>query len=60
MCSLTISMPALTVFESNYTRKKQVRLFVRINNRIDFKNNELCNRLFRDVVSLPGTENSVP
>ena len=27
MRSLTISMPALTVFESNYTRKKQVRLF---------------------------------
>ena len=53
-------MPALTVFESNYTRKKQVRLFAHINNRIDFKNNELCNRLFRDVVSLPGTENSVP
>ena len=37
MCSLTISMPALTVFESNKIRKKQVRLFARINNRIDFK-----------------------
>ena len=37
MRSLTISMPALTVFESNYTRKKQVRLFARINNRIDLK-----------------------
>ena len=35
MRSLTISMPAL--FESNYTRKKQVRLFGRINNRIDLK-----------------------
>ena len=37
MCSLTISMPALTVFESNNTRKKQVRLFARINNQIDLK-----------------------
>ena len=37
MRSLTISMPALTVFESNYARKKQVRLFARINNRIDLK-----------------------
>ena len=37
MRSLTISMPALTVFESNCTRKKQVRLFARINNRIDLK-----------------------
>ena len=37
MRSLTISMPALTVFESNYTRKKQVRLFAHINNRIDLK-----------------------
>ena len=37
MRSLTISMPTLTVFESNYTRKKQVRLFARINNRIDLK-----------------------
>ena len=36
MCSLTISMPALTVFEST-TRKKQVRLVARINNRIDLK-----------------------
>ena len=37
MRSLTISMPALTVFESNYTSKKQARLFARINNRIDLK-----------------------
>ena len=37
MRSLTISMPALTVFESNNTRKKQVRLFAHINNRIDLK-----------------------
>ena len=37
MRSLTISMPALTVFESNHTRKKQVRLVARINNRIDLK-----------------------
>ena len=37
MHSLTISMPALTIFESNNTRKKQVRLFARINNRINLK-----------------------
>ena len=37
MRSLTISMPALTVFESNCTRKKQVRLVASINNRIDLK-----------------------
>ena len=37
MRSLTISMPDLTVFESNNTRKNQVRLFAHINNRIDFK-----------------------
>ena len=37
MRSPTISMPALTISESNNSRKKQVRLFARINNRIDLK-----------------------
>ena len=37
MRSLAISMPALTVSESNNTRKKQVWLFACINNRIDLK-----------------------
>ena len=37
MGNLIISMPALTVSESNNTRKKQVRLFAHKNNRIDLK-----------------------
>ena len=37
MHSLTISMPALTVSESNNTRKKQVRLFAHIINHIDIQ-----------------------
>ena len=37
MHSLIISMPALTVSESNNTRKKQVKLFAHKNNRIDLK-----------------------
>ena len=37
MRSLTISMPSLTIYEHNNFKKKQARLFARINNRIDLK-----------------------